>query len=341
MRPVVALLVFAILIPISLGCTPEDTPSEEITGPYAISGADVLYNNAVVCYKGVNAMQSFGLTDPELMEAWNIKIVREFIGNLREQPIDGYPVLGSDGAWYHPIQDIVNQNRLHGIITIICPFGWVNHNGEHTLFTGLNPSEQDFYGEYKTKMKQIAEHFKDQADVWIEVWNEPYHWNNENNYTHNLWLFDMTDMVNNLREVKAFNNIIVIPGNEQGQSEASVLAKGKLLLNNNFNLLFDLHAYEKWLNNTTESQIASRLNTLKNKNIPFIIGEVGVQNVEGIMPVQSFLNAAENCNVTTLAWLWNKNSSDNNALLTNDGLPNASIDNNYWGLKYKTFLNGN
>ncbi len=308
MRKAITLLAFTFLFYSIQGCTQENDQSEGLTGPFAISGSNLLYNNEVVSYKGVNAMQSFGLTDPNLMEEWNIKIVREFIGNLREQPIDGIPILGSDGIWYHPTQEIVNQNRLYNIVTIICPFGWVFENGQQTLFTGLNPSEQNFYGEYKTKMKQIAEHFKDQPDVWIEVWNEPYHWNNENNYTHDLWLTDMSDMVNNLREVIDFKNIILVPGNEQGQSEASVLAKGELLLNSNFNILFDIHAYEKWLIDKTESQITSRLNTLKNENFPFIIGEVGVQNVGDIMPVQSFLNAVKSTNSTTLAWLWNKNS---------------------------------
>ena len=57
-------------------------------------------------------------------------------------------------------------------------------------------------------MKTIAEHFKNQPDVWIEVWNEPYHWNNENEYTNDLWLKDMKDMVDNLRWVEGFQNII-------------------------------------------------------------------------------------------------------------------------------------
>ena len=44
-------------------------------------------------------------------------------------------------------------------------------------------------------MQAIAEHFSDQTDVWIEVWNEPFHWDNQNNYSHELWLTSMEDMV--------------------------------------------------------------------------------------------------------------------------------------------------
>jgi len=99
-----------------------------------------------------------------------------------------------------------------------------------------------------------------------------------------------------------------------------------------------LHAYEKWLLNTSENELVSKIENLKNKNFAFIIGEVGVQNAGQIMPVQHFLNAARITNVSVLAWLWNQNSKDNNALLTDDGLPNATAGNNFWGKKYKDFL---
>ena len=45
--------------------------------------------NSPVFYKGVNALHTYGLGNAELMDRWNIEIVREFIGNLREQPISG------------------------------------------------------------------------------------------------------------------------------------------------------------------------------------------------------------------------------------------------------------
>ena len=62
------------------------------------------------------------------------------------------------------------------------------------------------------KLKQIAEYFKDQPDVCIEVWNKPYHWINENNYTNELWLVDMMDMVEELRRVNKFHNINAFTG---------------------------------------------------------------------------------------------------------------------------------
>jgi mannan endo-1,4-beta-mannosidase len=310
----------------------------QINGPFTVEGANLLKDGKIVNYKGVNSMQTFGLDNAELMSEWNIQIVREFVGNLREQPIDGDPILASDGVWYHPLQDIVDQNRANNMITILCPFGWVNNSGKQTLFTGLNPSSQPFFDSYKIKMKKIADHFKDQPDVWIQLWNEPYHWNNENSYSHKLWLSDMEEMVDNLRWVDGFHNIIIVPGNEQGQSEDAVVAKGSELMERRFNLLFSLHAYEKWLVSKSKDQIVSRIESITDKNIPFIIGEVGVQNVGKVMEIEPFLNAAESTNITVLAWLWDKNTEYNNALLKDDGQPNSKEINNYWGSIYKSFM---
>lgn len=305
---------------------------------YRIEGPKILKNNIAVTYKGVNAMQTFGLIDPEPMREWKIQMVREFIGNLREQPIAGAPVLGSDQVWYHSLQNIVDQNRTNQMITVLCPFGWVNESGERTLLTGLHPASQPFYGIYKLKMREIAEHFKDQEDVWIQLWNEPYHWNNENGYSHELWLENMKDMVDNLRGVSGFHNIILVPGNEQGQSENAILEKGNALLRGRYNLLFDVHAYEKWLLNTGKTMLESRLSKIQESGFALIIGEVGVLNVADVMPVQHFLDAAQATQTSVLGWLWNRNSQYPNALLDDEGQPHANAENNFWGNRFKDFL---
>lgn len=328
-----------ILILVIQACTSNNLPQliTENTLLYRIEGAQIFSENQAVFFKGVNALQTYGLADANLMDTWNINIVREFIGNLREQPIAGGPIQGSDGVWYHPLEEIVAQNRAHGKITILCPFGWVNQAGERTLFTGRNPLDQSFYADYKAKMQEIASHFRDQPDVWIEVWNEPFHWDNQNNYSHELWLESMENMVDNLRAV-AFDNIILVPGNEQGQSEAALLAKGQELMENRPNLLFDLHAYEKWLVDQSEAAIRLRIERLQQQNIPVLFGEIGVHNVAELMPVLPFLNAAEQTEVSVLAWLWNQNSRDRNALLTDDGLAHATEDNHLWGAVFQEFL---
>ncbi|MGB1448785.1 MAG: cellulase family glycosylhydrolase [Flavobacteriaceae bacterium] len=332
-------LIFLLLLIVIQSCKTEEVTqnSSENETLFRTEGGQILKENEVVFYKGVNALQTYGLGNASLMDEWNITIVREFIGNLREQPIDGGALQGSDAVWYHPLQTIVNQNRAHGKITILCPFGWVDESGDRLLLTGLNPLEQTFYPSYKEKMQAIARHFHDQPDVWIEVWNEPFHWNNENNYSHTLWLTSMEDMVDNLKET-GFNNLIVVPGNEQGQSEAALLAKAGELMATRSNLLFDLHAYEKWLVDQSFAQIRERLKRLQQENIPVLFGEIGVHNVTEVMPVAPFLAAAEERQLSVLAWLWNQNSNDRNALLTDDGQPHATEDNNFWGTIFRAFL---
>jgi mannan endo-1,4-beta-mannosidase len=307
------------------------------TIPYAIAGNTILKSGLPIQLKGVNALNTFGIGDHNLMDQWNIEIVREFIGNLREQPVDGAPIQAADKSWLHSLQSVVDSNRAHNKVTILCPFGWVDENAKQTLFTGLNPSEQTFYGQYKSKMRLIADHFKDQRDVWIEVWNEPYHWNNGSGYSNDLWLKDQKDMVDNLRRIDGFQSIIVVPGNEQGQSENSIVSKGKDLLVNRYNIVFDLHAYEKWLINNSEIDLLQRVEKVNDLGIAFLIGEVGVINSSGLMQPETLLSVLNAKGISAIAWLWNRNSNDQNALLTNDGHPN-DINNNNWGTTYRTFL---
>ena len=307
------------------------------TSPYGTLDGKIVREGVPVQLNGVNTLQTFGLGNTDLMNSWNIEIVREFIGNLREQPIEGTPMQGSDGVWLHPLTTIVEQHQASGRVTILCPFGWVDENGNQQLLTGLNPAEQIFYDAYKERMKAMAQAFKGQNDVWIEVWNEPYHWNNERGYSHNLWLSNMQDMVDNLREIDGFENIIVVPGNEQGQSEAAILAEGANLLTGRHNVVFDLHAYEKWLLNHTANDIVSRIETIQDQNLPILFGEVGVVNVSGLMEVSSFLDAMNETQTSTMAWLWNQNTEDQNSLLTDDGAPNDTNNLN-WGSMYQQFL---
>ncbi len=302
---------------------------------FEISGHELLDNGEARTFKGVNTLQTFGLTDTEKLTNWNVQIVREFIGNLREQPIFGEPIQTEDGTWLHSLQRIVEQNRTLGLITILCPFGWTTEEGDHTLLTGLNPREQSFFPSYINQLSKIATHFAGEEDVWIELWNEPYHWNNENNYSHDLWFSDMQFMIRKLRENKEFTNIIVVPVCEQGQSEEVLFQKGKQLLNEHNQILFDIHAYEKWLTNS--ATISSRMNSLRDHNFPIIFGELGVKNIGSLMYTEEFLLWANTYEVNVIAWLWKYDSQDQNALLTEEGEPNNQNNRN-WGSNFYHFL---
>jgi hypothetical protein len=51
--------------------------------------------------------------------------------------------------------------------------------------------------------------FKNQPDVWIEVWNEPYRYDRADGYTDAIWITDMNEMV--LIRDTGNQNIIVVP----------------------------------------------------------------------------------------------------------------------------------
>lgn len=320
-----------------LSCNSDDDRSNpSSTNIFTTANGIILKNNEPIILKGVNALNVFGIDDSALMQEWNINIVREFIGNLREQPIEGNAILDSKNQWLHPLQKIVNVHRQNGRITIICPFGWVNQYGKQTLFTGLNPSDQEFYPAYLLKMEEIAKHFKGQSDVWIEVWNEPYAYHNGNGYSSNLWFNDQLEMIQNLRKT-GFDNIILVPGNAQGQSEEAILEFGKTITSTYDNIVFDLHAYESWLIDTNSEDITNRITKLRSKNLPLLFGEIGVINSSGLMQPQTFLNIAKELNIPTLAWVWKRDQGDQNALLIDQNTPN-DFNNNNWGSTYFNFL---
>jgi mannan endo-1,4-beta-mannosidase len=311
---------------------------DSLKGPFEIIGDQVLYNDTPAVFNGVNAMQTFGAMSDSLFAVWNVAIVREFVGNVREQPIAGSPILGADGKWLHSLQSIVDRHRAVGRITVLCPFGWVDDQGNRQLFTGLNPLETSFYEEYSAKMLEWALQFKDQPDVWIEVWNEPFHWDNQNGYSHELWLETMEELIDQLRWVEGFENIILVPGNEQGQGEDAILTYGEDLLEGRYNVLFDLHAYEKWLVKSDSTEQIQRIQAIMDHGFALTFGEVGVHNVSDIMDPSTFLKVVDDQGVSTMGWLFVSDGSNSNALMDDQNMPNAHSGNAFWGTTFQSFL---
>lgn len=296
---------------------------------YTVSGAALQQNTVAKTWRGANAMHVFG-GDSSDMNAWNVDIVREFIGDLKNTPITG-GAINVNGTWLHSLEELITRNRANDKVTVIAPFGW-----DGVVFSGLNPSQQSFYTAYKARMRDWANYIKTQPDVWIEVWNEPYRWDNIGYPAdHSLWLADMSDMVDNIRATGC-KNIILVPGNLQGQGEDAILAKGAALLKNRSNIVFDLHAYERWLQGTTFATIETRLNAIKAKNVAVLFGEIGPMNAGSLMNPTAFLKAARRQNLTTLAWLWKWDGADQDALLDGAGGAN-NTNNNNWGSLYQNF----
>jgi mannan endo-1,4-beta-mannosidase len=302
----------------------------QTTNTYTVSGSTFQKNGVATSWRGANALHVFGGNSSD-MNSWNVDIVREFIGNMRDTPLTGSPV-NVGGTYLYSLQNIVNDNRANGKVTILCPFGWDGTSA--TEFVGQNPSQTTWWSTYKKKYQTIAKQFKNQPDVWFEVWNEPYWYDRSHGYSDTLWLSDMKAMVDNIRSAGA-TNIVLVPGAETGQDEAVLLVKGPSLLVGRSNVGFDIHAYEKWLGDTQVS-VENRTQAVKNAGLAMLFGEVAPLNAGTLMNPTNFLAAARTKSSTVSAWLWKYDGADVDALLKVDGTPNDN-SNNSWGSTYRDF----
>jgi mannan endo-1,4-beta-mannosidase len=330
----IILFIFILAFQIFISCSKSENVNNSISQVgYAISGTKILNSGKPIQLIGTNAFHSFGASSAnnDDMKSWNIDIAREFIGNVKENPITGNPILDSNGSWLYSLQSIVNSNRMNNRITIICPFGW--DGKQSTLFTGTKPTQTTWWNDYKIILQNWATQFKDQPDVWIEVWNEPYRYDRADGYTDDIWMNNMNELTTIIRNT-GNKNMLLIPCAEQGQDESVLINKGTSFLTNKSNILFDIHAYEKWLLDTNTS-INNRLDQLKLLNLPIIFGETAPMNAGTLMNPQSFLDNIYNRGISVCAWTWKYDENDKDALLTLAGQPNNNANNN-WGTTFKT-----
>jgi mannan endo-1,4-beta-mannosidase len=309
-------------------CQKEENGVNSNSG-YQITNSNISYNSKNIQLIGANTFHVFGAGSAD-MNSWNLDIAREFIGNIKETPLTGNPIQDSHGAYLYSIQNIVNENRKQNKISWICAFGW--DGNQATLFTGKSPATTFWWEDYKAKLRLWAIQFKDQNDVWIEVWNEPYRYDRADGYTDAIWLQNMNELTEIIRAT-GNKNIVVIPCAEQGQDESVLINKGNAFLAGKSNILFDIHAYEKWLLDSS-TNINSRLDALNRFNIPIIFGETAPMNAGVLMNPEPFLNLIYDKEISVCAWVWKKDESDQDALMTQNGLPN-NINNNNWGTTFK------
>lgn len=301
------------------------------TSTFAIVGSAIQQNGRPVTLAGANALHVYGGTS-DAMPSWRVAIVREFIRNLNDQPVTGEAIYSTTSrAYFHSLRTVVQNNRRNGLITILCPFGW-----DTLEVLGLNPSEQPFYPAYKARMRAIAIEFRNEPDVWLEVWNEPYWFDGGRGYTDELWLRDMQDMVDNIRST-GNTNVVLVPGAETGQAEGVLLAKGATLLQGRSNILFDIHAYEKWLLGNSPASVTSRIEAVQRAGLAMVFGEISPFNAGAPMDVRLVLDAAVQLRVGALAWVWKDDASDRAALRTASGDPNDA-GNAAWGTTFRRYL---
>lgn len=309
-------------------CQKEENGVNSNSG-YQITNSNISYNSKNIQLIGANTFHVFGVGSAD-MNSWNLDIAREFIGNIKETPLIGNPIQDSNGKYIYSLQNIIDENRKQNKISWICAFGW--DGNPSTLFTGKSPAATFWWEDYKAKLRLWAIQFKDQNDVWIEVWNEPYRYDRADGYTDAIWLQNMNELTAIIRATGS-KNIVVIPCAEQGQDEIVLLNKGNEFLAGKSNILFDIHAYEKWLLDSP-TNMNNRLNALNQYNLPIIFGETAPMNAGVLMNPDPFLNLIYDKGISVCAWVWKKDESDQDALMTRDGLPN-NINNNNWGTTFK------
>jgi mannan endo-1,4-beta-mannosidase len=279
---------------------------------------------------GANALHVFSAGSSD-MNKWNIDIAREFVGNVKECPLTGNVLLDATGAYLHPLQSVVESNRKNKRITIICPFRWDGFIA--TDFAGKMPRKTFWWNDLKIKLQQWAVYFKDQHDVWIELWNEPYRYDRADGYSDDIWLNDMNELTAIIRNT-GNKNIIVVPCAEQGQDETVLNNKGAAFLKDKSNIIFDIHAYEKWLL-VSKLEMGNRLQLLQQNKLPVFFGETAPLNAGVLMDTKPFLDSLYNRGLSVCAWVWKNDGNDTDALLDAQGLPNNK-NNNQWGSTYKT-----
>lgn len=303
---------------------------------FHIRGSAIVRGGKPVVLRGVNAMHVFGGDGADLTTWPGITIVREFVGDLKDEPLEpGSAYHDKARNWYlHSLQDVVSHNEARGIVSIVCP--WTMDTFKETDFCGSIPIKAAWYADYKSRMRDWARQFKGQKMVWIEVMNEPFVILTTPQ-DDALWLSSMSDMVDNLRSA-GWDGIIVVPGSAWGQDETVIERMGPALLKGRRDILFDVHIYERWLSHP--STIDERIAAIKASRLPFIFAELGPQNNVNFDDPKPFIAAAQKNKLSVLAWGWGtygKRSPGN--LQTNEGGP-YDVDNFGWGSAYKSFLAG-
>lgn len=278
---------------------------------YSTEAGQILKDGIPFEGRGVNAMHEFGGNSDDmqgLAGGWDtITVVRETMLHMDVQPLSGSAIQIAGGQYIHALQGIVDKNRANGKVTVLVAMAW---NG--TKLTGMAPgSGLSWWNSFLTRWQAIANQFKNQPDVWFEVWNEPY---NDSNFSESAWLSTMGLLVDNIRATGA-SNLIVVPGCRWGQSETVIKNQGWNLLHPagqsaRNNIVFTLHAYEQWFGRFpndpmyTQASIETRIQSLLNSGFALMFSEYGIYNNGYLNKVDNFLAACAKKRVSTMAWIW-------------------------------------
>src|SRR5262249_43554432 len=150
--------------------------------------------------------------------------------------------------------------------------------------------------------REIAARFKGQSDVWFDPWNEPFAGDGSDHVTPDIWLSETSALVDNIRSTGASNIITPLAG-KMGSDESSIVARGRALATNRPNLLFQVHAYEAWLNDT-QTTMEARVDAVLGLGLPLYFGEYADHNAVGFLDVTPLMNVLASRKLSSTAWLW-------------------------------------
>lgn len=165
----------------------------------------------------------------------------------------------------------------------------------------------------------LAERYKDNPYVWLNVSNEPGGLNSPAN--KDKYLNQNTQVIQAIRG-KGFENPIIVNGWYWGQdgntknsnvpdSDSAILSVSDSLLavdrtanKGNDQLVFSLHTYLQW--SYGDGKLANFVDRVQAKKLPFVIGEYGTQGNGDLndATTKSVLGVAPPRNVGRFAWSW-------------------------------------
>ncbi len=298
--------------------------------------------DGVICNDGVaarpvgaNGMHVFGPGSAD-MAAWGMGIAREFIGNVRDVPVDGGPIQDANGSWLHPLRDVVADNRANGLVTVLSPMGW---DGVEMLY-GDDPAQTTYYADYLERLSTFAAAFSGERDVWISLWNEPYVWTGEG-FDPDVWLRDQQALLDVVRAT-GNDSIVLVPGSHMGQGVEVWTTHGAALLDPAGAagaVVFDVHAYERWLLERTPETAGADLAALDDAGLAWMVGEIAPMNAGELMDPRPFLALPEVSARPVTGWLWKYSDTDTDAILDSTGAPNDR-DNHEWGSTMRALAAG-
>jgi hypothetical protein len=303
--------------------------------------------------RGLNMMNQFDRKSSQIgSHGFNANIVRECVFDLKDITFG----TGTTQAWnpdsnsnvtLHGLRNLVNDNRGSSTttsddkVTILVPFSYEDFD----RVTGKNPYDMWYFtdGSYNNRLAAMADAFKNDGDVWISTWNEPY----GDDWTNTSWYHDQLSMIRAIRNT-GNNNPIVVCGTLFANSMQEFLDNGQYLLNaapnttdgRGKNIIFDWHAY-KYMEWYDQATIEARIQEVKDKNLCMIMGEYGPETgwwngaPIHINPT-AVQNAVVNKKIGGLAW-YLKPGNDGNCLVWDNWTAKNDVYN--WYNTVKSFLN--